>query len=542
MPALLACEYAMAQLWKSWGVEPDAMIGHSMGEYTAACLAGVMSLEDALALVTVRGRLFEKLAPGSMTSVAIPEAELRPLLPEGLSIAAVNAPELCVASGEAAAIAALERALAERGIEHRPIRIAVAAHSAMVEPILGEFRDFVSSIRLSAPTIPYVSNVTGDWVTPEQAQSPEYWVQHLRSTVRFADGVQKLLGGDDRLVLEVGPGQTLTSLARLAGEDSAERALASLPRPKHDESARHAALTTLGRLWQAGKTIDWEGFHAADPRQRISLPTYPFERKRYWIDADPEVAPGIPADAQPAAADPLASLFHRPVWKRSTAPYTAQAEGEWLVFADPSGPSGRLVDSIASSIPNLTYVEAGERFAQLGPNRFTVQPGSADDHLKLVQALKQRGSFPSRIAHFWSVTTDDESPQRMLELGFYSLLFLAQALSAEAVDEELSLSVVSNHMQRVRDEALLHSEKATLLGVCRVIPQELQNVRCQSLDLSELEDIPAASLLAELSGADDAAETTIAYRGGARWVQTVETSPLPAAEDGRPRCARRACI
>ena len=214
LPILFAIEYALARLWMSWGLQPQAMIGHSLGEYVAACLSGVMGLEDALALVALRGQLFEQLPPGAMLSVPLSEDALLPLLDERLSLAAINGPSQCVASGPVEAIERLAAALAARGVDSRRLQIDVAAHSAMLEPILEPFAGFVATLRLQAPKIPYVSNVTGAWITAAEATDPHYWVRHLRQTVRFSDGIHQLTQESYRLFLEVGPGRTLSTLVK----------------------------------------------------------------------------------------------------------------------------------------------------------------------------------------------------------------------------------------------------------------------------------------------------------------------------------------
>jgi amino acid adenylation domain-containing protein len=285
MPAVFAVSYALARLWMSWGVRPRAMAGHSLGEYVAACLAGVLSFEDALHLVALRGRLLDGLPEGSTLGVPLSEAEVEPLLGPELSIAAVNAPEATVVSGPASAVRELELALKARGIEARRIHIAAAMHSKLVEPILEEFRQAVEKVPLRPPQMPYVSTVTGTWITAAEATDPGYWSAHLLRTVRFADAVAELLQTPGRIVLEVGPGRTLASLTRQqVAPEQAARVFASLPHPSERRSDLAAALETLGALWCAGVRPDWQAFHANERRRRVPLPTYPFEDLRYWIE------------------------------------------------------------------------------------------------------------------------------------------------------------------------------------------------------------------------------------------------------------------
>jgi phthiocerol/phenolphthiocerol synthesis type-I polyketide synthase E len=282
-PALFAVEYALAKLWIEWGVVPHAMIGHSIGEYVAACLAGVFSLEDALRLVAVRGEIMQRLPRGAMLAVSLSPTEAEPLLNEQVSLAAINAPALCVLSGTIESIDQLERRLVGEGVICRRMHTSHAFHSALMQPAIEEFTNVVRSVERHVPQIPYLSNVTGKWITEAESIEPSYWARHLRETVQFSAGVVELLHDPAIVMLEVGPGQTLGTLA--AQQPAFDRvALASLRPPKGEQSEVEFFLNTVGRLWLAGVDIDWSRFYAAQPRRRVPLPPYPFERKRYWIN------------------------------------------------------------------------------------------------------------------------------------------------------------------------------------------------------------------------------------------------------------------
>ena len=284
--ALFSIEYSLAQLWMAWGVKPKAMIGHSIGEYVAACLAGVFSLDDALALVAARGQLMQSVATGNMLAVSLPAEEVQALLPDNLSLALVNSSSLCVVSGTNEAVAAFEQQLQARGVQAQVLHTSHAFHSAMMQEIVAPFTELMRKTPLSAPKIPYLSNVTGNWITAEQATDPTYWAQHLRQTVYFAQGLEQLFLDHQQILLEVGPGRTLSSLARQHQLKKAEQwVLTSLPHPKENQPDAAFLLTTLGRLWLAGINIDYRAFYSGRTLHRIELPTYPFDRQRYWIDA-----------------------------------------------------------------------------------------------------------------------------------------------------------------------------------------------------------------------------------------------------------------
>ena len=307
LPTLFATEYALASLLMSWGITPDAMIGHSMGEYVAACLAGVLSYEAALSLVSLRGRLFETLAPGGMLSVSMAEAEVRSVLAADralsrLSIAAVNAPKLCVVSGANEAISALEALLTAREIDTARIHIAVPAHSEMLSPILPEFERHCRTITFAPPKRRYVSNLTGEWITAAEATNPRYWVDHLRHTVKFSAGLASLGAEPTRVHMEVGPGRTLTSLVR-AQLGGTARTVQTLPHPSEPESALAFFQTAVGRLWTYGADVDWQGGYGTERRRRVPLPTYPFERKRHWFPR-PKPAAAATTPPEPKTAAP----------------------------------------------------------------------------------------------------------------------------------------------------------------------------------------------------------------------------------------------
>ena len=358
-PALFVIEYALSQLWRAWGVEPRMMIGHSIGEYVAACLAGVLTLDDALALVAARGRLMDSLPTGAMLAVPLPEAELSELLAapahQGLAIAAVNEPRRAVVSGPEEAVAAFETALRSGSLTGRPIagrrlHTSHAFHSSMMDPILDEFTEAVERVRLAPPQIPYVSNVTGTWITAEEATDPRYWARHLRRPVRFAEGVATLFAEPRNVLIEVGPGRALATLARRHPERRGQPVVTSLPHARDAAEDLVHLLGAYGQLWLAGVELDPRAFYAGERRRRVGLPTYPFERRRYWIEPGERrlaaVDGGVAAGKRPEIAD----WFYLPSWKPSLPPAaaaspagsTSQRSGPapWALRWRPTWPAG----------------------------------------------------------------------------------------------------------------------------------------------------------------------------------------------------------
>ncbi|WP_201756638.1 polyketide synthase [Corallococcus silvisoli] len=302
--ALFTVEYALAQLWWSWGVRPGALVGHSVGEFVAACLAGVLTLEDALHLVAKRGQLMQAQAPGSMLSVRLSAEAVASRLPDGLAIASDNGPRLCVVSGPTQAVQQLQATLEAEGTACRLLQTSHAFHSPMMDAAVAPFLDTVKGVRLSEPRIPIVSTATGTWLKPSEATSPEYWARHLRDTVRFAPALRTLWDQGDCLMLEVGPRVTLGTLARQqATAEQRSRVFTSLGESGGDGADWSALLGTVGQLWRRGVHLDWRAFHADEQRQRVTLPTYPFQRQRHWIDLERAVVPA-PTPSTGAAVSP----------------------------------------------------------------------------------------------------------------------------------------------------------------------------------------------------------------------------------------------
>ena len=299
-PAIFTVEYALARLWMSWGVQPTAMLGHSIGEFVAACLAGVFSLEDALALVTARGRMMEDLPAGGMLSVRLPEAEASKLLNGHLSLAAVNSSSLCVVAGPFEALEELEKNLSCQGVACRRLVTSHAFHSAMMDPIIEPFTAQVAQVLLSPPQIPFISGVTGTWITAKEATDPAYWSQHLRCAVQFSAGISEVLNRANRILLEVGPGNVLSTLARQHSITTADQMIvSSLSDDFSGEGDAACVMSALGSLWLAGVQPNWAALQGSQRRQRISLPTYPFERKRYWLEGSAVEDAGAPVCAVP---------------------------------------------------------------------------------------------------------------------------------------------------------------------------------------------------------------------------------------------------
>ncbi|MEM7200893.1 MAG: amino acid adenylation domain-containing protein [Planctomycetota bacterium] len=533
-PALFVVEYALAQLWMSWGVLPDAMIGHSVGEYVAACLAGVFSVEEALRLVAKRASLMQELPEGGMLSVGLPEAEVMGLLNGELSLSAVNGPSSCVVSGPSPAVEALQEQLAEQDLPCRLLHTSHAFHSTMMEPIVEPFAAVVAEVQLAPAALPCVSTVTGDWIEPGDWARPDYWAKNLRHPVRFSDAAKALLDKDEHVFLEVGPGQTLSALVRQQGKPAKGRTvLPSMRHPQEALSDRALLLRSVGRLWLAGVRLDWPALHRGEMHRRVPLPTYPFERQRYWIEGSPGVAAG-PAGSDLSRKPNVADWFWQASWQSVAAPPGVAAEtlSGGLLFAGDDALSRGLQEQLRPDV----VVRAGSGYREVSPGVFELRPGAREDYDQLVAALRQRGAFPDRVVHLWGVRdrrADDGLAHReeIEARGFYSLLHLAQALQAHEIDQELRLEVVVNDLHAVLGDEAFAPARAAALGPCRVIPAELEQIQCRVIDVSTagLGEVGARQVRCELAAPPI---PVVAYRGPRRWVPAF--APVPLAEAAPP--------
>ncbi|MBW4636668.1 MAG: SDR family NAD(P)-dependent oxidoreductase [Gloeocapsa sp. UFS-A4-WI-NPMV-4B04] len=599
-PALFVIEYALAQLWMSWGIIPQAAIGHSIGEYVAATLADVMSLADALALVATRGRLMQQLPRGAMLSVPLSEAEVRDLLEKaegktlasGLSLAAINAPTSCVVSGTDDAVEVLQAKLLAQGINSRRLYTSHAFHSPMMDAILEPFTQEVNKVKLHPPKIKFVSNITGTWITPTEATDPSYWARHLRQTVNFSSGIAQLLQQPNSILLEVGPGNTLCTFVN---KHSEQTALPSLRHPKEQKSDVGFLLSTLGKLWLSGVQVNWSGFYSHERRYRLPLPTYPFERQRYWIEENAgDREQGVGSRRQKVEGklsvtlsskkSDIANWFYVPSWKRclllnprrSPQPpltrgakftpfqgeYSVSTEAELsltsgakfpsfqggqggidtkksvvsctLVFTDECGLGEQLVKQLQEG-QNVITVRVGAEFRKLSDRLYTLNPRQGNDYDALLKQLLAEDKFPKAIAHLWNVTPKSNLGE---DLGFYSLLFLAQALGKQHLSESLQITVISNNMQQVTGAEVLCPEKALAIGAVKVIPQEYPNLSCRSIDidLPSLGSWQAEQLINQLlDELQNESSDSIAYRGNHRWVEDFQPVQLPESGAQTPR-------
>jgi acyl transferase domain-containing protein/SAM-dependent methyltransferase len=524
-PALFTVGYALAELWRSWGVQPAAMIGHSVGEYVAATLAGVMTLDDALRVIARRGALISALPRGSMLAVMTSSDRLNQFVSGGVSLAAINGPGYSVLSGPDEEIDRIEAALTKDAVAARRLHTSHAFHSSMMDPILREFEDVVGGVLLSLPSIPFAATLTGEWAGPAVTR-PEYWSAQLRSTVRFADAVRTVAAGrgpagKHPAFLEVGPGNTLVTFAAETARNGgpASPCLTSLPGPHDRRSDTEVMVTSLGQLWANGVAVDWHGFHAHERRARVSLPTYPFERRSYWVGARPGQSPEGKYEPRDTS-----NWFQIPTL-REIAPVDAQAHTlagrRVLVFDENTGLGSAIVERLRALDAHPIVVSRGRAFEQVGDDRYTLDPAQPQGFKQL--AAKVCAHEKSRLAgviECWSAeppaTTDLDAAGVVTLLG---PMRLAHALSSQQTVRPLPLMLVARGTRRVHDDDALDPARALGAGSAKVLPQEHPGLRVAHVDVDDDATV-ADLLLAELAAG--VPEPVLALRRGRRWAETYE--------------------
>lgn len=524
-PALFAVEYALAQMWLAKGIQPRAMVGHSVGEYVAACLAGVFSLEDAVKLVVARGRLMQTCPTGKMLSVMLSESEARASLSDEIELAAVNGPRSTVLAGTAQAVTALAARLERSGIGCRVLNTSHAFHSFMMEPALDAFAQVLATVSLKPPRIDIVSNLTGNWLSAAEATDPAYWVAHLRRTVLFGPGLARALELPAPVLLEVGPGSTLTRLARQQGQDDL-RAATSLPDANAQQDAADHRLLAMAELWVAGIEIDLVAGKDAGPRRRVPLPSYPFQRSSYRI---PVVAPTDAVSAEVSGRLPIEEWFHQPVWQRAGfEPMRAGVQEHWLILGGDAALAaiGPMPDHV-----KVTCVEYGTTYASANGS-YSIDPANPD-HFKAVLAdLAARGAMPHQIVNGFALSAKQDP-----DMAFASTFALAQAMAGTEIRPAL-LTVLANGLHVVTGEEIVSPQAAKVLGLLRVLPQEIAGLSCRSIDLPHGVNAPVRGLFEALSRPWHEDRIVTALRNGYGWFEThaplsvPQTVDVPALEAG----------
>ena len=531
---LFALEYALVRQWQHWGVEPAALLGYSLGEYAAAVLAGVMSIEEALLLAAVGRECLGATEQGALLGVALSEDDVREDLGDDVHLAMVNGPRQCVLGGLPAAIEELHQRLQAKGVTAQVLPIARAFHTPFMQPFADAFRGELANVDLHPPNLPYISCLTGDWISDAEATDPEHYLALATSTVRLDRALATLFANDictrdGATLLEVSPGQALSSLAAQHPRRTATvEILSSLRDPRYrpgGPAAQHddlsTLLTSLGRLWTRGITVDWDAL--CDGRRRVPLPGHPLRRQRYWVDPPQQGATNGLATVEHGKLADMERWFYAPGWQRRTRTRRAIIEPQrWLILTDESGLADVLVENLRERGEQVVVVRHGADLAARG-DEYALDTTDPDALDRLLSDLNDSARQPQRMVHMGLLGFEGGEAD-YLQRGFYSLLYLGRALGRHCFTADLELILLSDGLLGAGDPRVLQPAKAAALGPLRVIPQEYPNIAARAIDVSAGTD--PQTLLAELDA--EHGDPAVALRGANRWVEDFAPLPLPA--------------
>ena len=558
--AIFCVSYALAQLWMGRGLQPNAMIGHSIGEYVAACLAGVFSLEDALKLVIIRGQLMQGMVHGAMLSVPMTLIEAEEYLQNDLSIAAINTDTHVVFSGSDRSVNELQELLMAKDIEHSRLHTSHAFHSSALDPMVADFQNAIGDVTICSPRLRYISNLTGTWVSSEDLQSPSYWSRHARETVRFGDGLKELLRDPDAIFLEVGPGKTLSAFLQaqaktVNGEKPhARRVFASLRHPREPITDAEHWLQTLGKLWLAGVNVTTH--EKAEAISKLPLPTYPFERQKYWVEPTHTHSPKRYFTTNSEAKLPVTQWGYIPSWKRAEIDATVQSEQEenaaqqWLIVLNSESRGQKaLCERFCAALRSLQNQPIVARFdsndQQADVNVIHLKAKGRRDFMQLVETLGKQQKFPSNVLYL-AGNEGIDLPTEVFEDAFFPLVFLTQALNQVSSSQDCRLLLATQGGWNISGNEQTTAYGPILYSVAQSIRQEYPSfdVRCFDSalesetarhDISNRAVSQIFNAIVEERDDSNRVNTLSAYRGNYRWIPHFEPVALGPPNLSQPK-------
>ncbi len=536
-PVLFAVEYALSKLLHSWGLKPDVVVGHSIGEYAAAVEAGILSLQDAVKVVSARGKLMQAMEPGAMLSVPMNSSELANLLPQNVEIAAENAQSLCVVSGPETAIDLFCVELRKKEVDFQRVQTSHAFHSAMMKPAAKEFERVLNGVKLNTPSIPMTSNVTGVWITDEEATSPSFWASQITSAVKFSGCISTTAEAGESVYLELGPGRTLAGLVKKNNDINAQSTgISGLVRHPSTQSDDYThALGALGKLWCFGLKLNWEKMGGGLNCRRVPLPTYPFARERHWgpsrkhVLALPHFGELSDSYESPLRRNNLEQWLYVPSWKRIADLPSGRQQNDSVVrvlLLPSRKESGKLMEKLSLDGDSVLVFPADRYEAIVAGKLYSVNPSFDEDLEAVFEELLQMGIAVTHITHAWLAETRGEdcniSLLDGLNLGVHSAHVCARAASRFVATEFIQLDFITTGAHLVTGNEKIFPEAAALLGPAKVVPLEYPGLNCRHVDLenglSITNDFDQLSKLLETCGDDQ----TLAIRGKYLWEYRVE--------------------
>lgn len=541
-PAIFIISYAQAKLLQSWGLKADTYIGHSVGEYVAATLSGIFKLEDALLIVARRGKLIQSLPGGAMCAVLLSEQEVKPMLQANSSIGAINTPGLSVVSGPYEEIEYLEKELSEKRIFNKRIPTSHAFHSPMMNQILDEMTELLQSIDLNIPDKPIISTLTGNILSNVEATSVEYWVKHVRSTVRFSDATLTSLSIGPSVFMEVGPGQSLESAVKRHLNNENEHSVLGSIRAGNIKMDDCEYLTNaIGRLWTYGISVDPDKYFKGEDLRKIPFPLYPYDKKKYIVDFIS--GKGQIQVTEEDEKDPdVGNWVYLPTWKKSQKidvllkQYLNKTSTEdkkyskniWLIINDKIGISDRIHSKLLDMGDEVIRVGHGNTYNKTDEHKYTIDIANKDNYENLISELTSSGMIPNRVIHLLNV---EQTPtfigldkfSMAEEFSYYSALYLEQAFINQSATNDLNLLFVANGVFDVIGEKITSPHKSLAIGPARCVNREFKNIKARFVDIDTNilnKDTIADQLIKEVSLVCE--DTVVAYRNNYRWTEAFD--------------------
>lgn len=539
---LFVIEYSLASFFIYLGIVPSAMIGHGLGEYVAACLSGVMNLETGLHCILHRSALMGTTNKEAMLTVFLDEGAVNRFLNNDVVIAVINSPKCVVLSGTLRAIDELEVIFLKENVSFQRLSTVHGFHAELMDDILVQFRNVFDSVALASPKIPFISNVTGGWITKEQATNPDYWVSHFRQPIKFSQGVSTLLSEEFFSYLEVSPSKLLAQFIGDIASSTSISIIQSLLDKNEKGDDQYKFLGSLRELWFKGFQINWHKYYDRKKRKRVNLPTYPFQKKRCWINPDTDKN-----SLERIERLPFEQWFYEPSWKRESLPLSKNNDLKmeceqffWVIISDDHKIGDVIYSVINKFTDNLLLVENNETFLFHESGKGLMNLNDKAHYEDLFRLLHCKTNMPLKIIHTagftkWhdSIVLDFQEIERVKNNCFYSLLFLVQAYLTEYGNEKLAIFVVANELFSVLGNEKVFPAKSLVIGPCQVIPQEHPSIEIKLMDIfSESVDATLAmDILRECQGENKSLINIFAFRNQYRWCRTYVPLKLQPKQD-----------
>lgn len=534
-PFMFVMEYSIAKLIMHWGIQPDMMIGYSFGEYVEACISGVFELEDAIRLICKRGYLMQLVSNGVMLSVPVQKEEVIKLLTPDVYLAIDNG-RSCIVSGTQESMQQFEDNLRKNRCLYSRINTSNAMHSPHMEPVLKEYAQYLEGIHLHEPEIPYLSNLSGDWIKKQDALSADYWLRHMASTMNFASCMEKIEDSDNRIFIEIGPNQNTNTLLRYYVKEEKNLFTNVLRHPLESVDDQKYLLIKLGQMWTFGKKFTWNKIFSQKDRHRISLPAYPFARNIHSVDIwnRCESSNEVPVLEMRNRNVNTEHEIYYPSWERTLPTEACKEKGsdtKILLFAGSDANSELFVSRLRQECTNLTIVYEGKEFEQK-KDSYMLNPDRKEDYGLLWDSLKQNNCIPNKIVHAWQIAEDTDNMKKILAKGFYSLLNIAEAIGWGT---DIQMYVLASGIYEISGTETLQSEAALLTGPCYVIPLEYKNINCSLLDLDHKASLQKETVISMVIQdiMTGACKGCAGYRGRYKWIPSFNKY-AQEARDSKP--------